>query len=876
MPKSLVIVESPTKARTIARFLDDDCIVESSIGHIRDLPDSAKDIPKELKKEPWARLGIRLEDDFKPLYVIPSEKKEQVNKLKKLLKTVDHLYLATDEDREGESISWHLREVLQPTVPTQRLVFHEITKSAIQQALNSPRDIDLRLVNAQETRRVLDRLYGYEISPLLWRKVAPKLSAGRVQSVAVRIIVVRERRRIAFKQALYWDLSGEFEGARGGAFQAELISLDGKRLASGSDFGEETGELKEGKKDTLVLNEQAASALAERLSQESWRVAKSEERPFTTQSPPPFITSTLQQEANRKLGLSSRDTMRLAQSLYEQGHITYMRTDSITLSDQALSAARSQITARYGKEFLHEGPRVFKSQVKNAQEAHEAIRPAGEAFRLPEELKGELNERELRLYDMIWKRTIASQMAPARGKRLVLQVEGGGAIFQATGRHIEFPGYLRAYVEGSDDPESELADQEKLLPDLAQGDAVSGGKFDPREHATLPPARYSEAALIKELEKEGIGRPSTYASIIDTIQRRQYVNKRGSALVPTFTAFAVVQFMEWHFSHLVDLQFTARMEDTLDAISRGEQESLPYLKEFYYGRSDLPGLQAMLQAEIDPRTVCTIPVGKDAQSRPINVRVGKFGPYLERNEERASLPETLAPDELTLERAESLLMQALQNKDNALGTEPESGKSVYLKSGRYGPYLQLGESDDEPKMKPLPPGQAPEEVTLETALLVLALPRSLGTDPEHSEEIFVDLGRYGAYLKRGNDTRSIVDAEKLFAMTLAEAQELFRQEKAGRRFSATALRELGKAEELDATVNLMSGRYGPYVTDGKINASVPRTINPDNLTLADAVELIKKRAAKGPAPKRSRRKAAAPGKGKVRKRAGPKSKASSA
>jgi DNA topoisomerase-1 len=849
MAKSLVIVESPTKARTISRFLDSDCIVESSIGHIRDLPETAKDIPAAVKKEPWARLGIQLENDFKPLYVVPAGKKKQVQKLKQLLKQVDTLYLATDEDREGESISWHLREVLQPKVPTRRLVFHEITESAIKQALSSPRDIDARLVAAQETRRVLDRLYGYEISPVLWRKIAPALSAGRVQSVAVRIIVQRERERMEFRAASYWDLSGEFQGGRGGPFQADLISLEGKRLASGRDFDDKTGELREDKKELALLGEEDARALAEKLRDADWRVNKAEERPFTTQPPPPFITSTLQQEANRKLRLSSRETMRVAQSLYEQGHITYMRTDSITLSDQALQAARGQIASRYGQEFLHDGPRIFRSTVKNAQEAHEAIRPAGETFRLPEELRGELDERELRLYDMIWKRTIASQMAAARGKRLLLQVEGDGAVFQATGRHIEFPGYLRAYVEGSDDPDSELADQEKLLPNLAEGDAVQGRDFEPREHVTQPPMRFSEAALIKELEKDGIGRPSTYASIIDTIIRRRYVVKRGTALVPTFTAFAVVQLLEQHFSHLVDIGFTASMEDTLDAISRGEKESLPYLQDFYYGQSPLPGLQQLLKAEIDPREACTIPLGRDEQERPINVRIGKFGPYLEREEERAPIPEALAPDELTPERAVGLF-----KRETPLGSDPETGKAVYLKSGRYGPYVQLGETGDTPKMKSLLPGQQPEEVTLETALKVLSLPRSLGTDPEVDEEIVVDLGRYGPYARRGKDSRTIPSAEALFSITLAEAQELFKQAKAGRRFAAAPVRELGTDEASGSTVTLMTGRYGPYVSDGTINASIPRSVNPEQITLPEAVELIKERAARGPAPKRTARK----------------------
>ena len=852
MPKSLVIVESPTKARTISRFLDsDDYIVESSIGHIRDLPDSAKEIPAELKKEKWTRLGINVEDDFKPLYLVPSEKKKHVSKLKSLLKDVDQLYLATDEDREGESISWHLLEVLKPKVPTHRLVFHEITKTAIQHALEQPRDIDTRLVTAQETRRVLDRLYGYEVSPLLWRKIAPALSAGRVQSVSVRVIVQRERERMAFREATYWDLTGTFQGEQGTPFEAELVSIDGRRMVSGKDFEDTTGKLADSKKNLALLDEVQAMALAERLKDVDWAVSQVEEKPYTTQPPAPFITSTLQQEANRKLRLSSQDAMRVAQALYERGYITYMRTDSTTLSDQALNAARKQITERYGEEYVHDGPRVFTSKVKNAQEAHEAIRPAGETFQLPEELASDLTDTELRMYEMIWKRTIASQMKAARGFRLVLQVEGGNTVFQVNGRRVDFPGYLRAYVEGSDDPEAELGDKEKLLPPLARGDKVAGKKFDPQSHTTQPPYRFSEAALIKELEKQGIGRPSTYASIISTILRRQYVVKKGSALIPTFTAFAVVQLMEQYFSHLVDMDFTARMEDTLDAISRGEQDYLPYLRDFYFGKSDQPGLQTLIQAEIDPRAACTIPLGVGGDGKQINVRIGKFGPYVEREEERASLPAEMAPDELNVEIAEELIRKGAQ--PDILGTHPETGQTVYLKTGRYGPYVQMGEKDDPPKMKSLLPGQTVEELTLEDALKLLTLPRTLGDDPETQEEITVDLGRYGPYARRGKESRSLSSPEELFTATLADVSALFKIEKGRSRFGPRPIRELGKHPESEEPIQLMSGRFGPYVTDGETNASIPRAINPDQLTLAQAVELIKDRAAKGPPKKRAKK-----------------------
>ncbi|MBI3992407.1 MAG: type I DNA topoisomerase, partial [Candidatus Lambdaproteobacteria bacterium] len=843
MPKSLVIVESPTKARTIARFLDDDFVVESSIGHIRDLPDSAGDIPDELRGESWSRLGIDVEHDFKPLYVVPSDKKKQVSKLKALLKGADVLYLATDEDREGESISWHLQEVLQPRVPTHRLVFHEITREAIRAALASPRDIDTRLVTAQETRRLLDRLFGYEVSPVLWRKIAPSLSAGRVQSVAIRMVVQRERERMAFRVAHYWDLAGTFSRDGKQPFTATLINVDGMRLATGRDFEDTTGQLPPGH-HLVHLDEAGAARLRAALQNERWRVVKSERKPYADKPPAPFTTSTLQQEANRKLGLTSRNSMRVAQALYERGYITYMRTDSTTLSDQALSAARNHIRSHYGADYLPPAPRVYKSQVKNAQEAHEAIRPAGDAFQVPESLRGELNVDEFRLYEMIWKRTVASQMPNATGQRMTLQVQGGGALFQATGKTIEFPGYLRAYVEGSDDPDGELGDQEKLLPDVAVGDALTCERLEPAEHSTQPPARYSEASLIKELEKNGIGRPSTYASIIDTIIRRAYVVKKGNALVPTFVAFAVVQLLEQFFERLVDQHFTAEMEDALDAISTGEGESLRYLRHFYYGSGESPGLAELLKAEIDARQACTIPLGTGSDGQAINIRVGRYGPYLERNSDRASLPEDLAPDELTLARAEELL--AAGNQPQVLGTHPQTGQNVYVKSGRYGPYVQLGETGESPRNKGLLPGQSPERLTLDDALGLLSLPRNVGRDPDTGEDIEVDLGRYGPYAKRGKDTRSLPGAEALFSFTLDEAVALFKQEKRARFGQAATLRELGKAPQSGADISLKSGRYGPYVTDGQLNASLPRSADPDALTLEAALELLQARAARGP------------------------------
>ena len=854
MSKSLVIVESPAKARTIARFLGSDYIVDSSIGHIRDLPRSAEEIPAAYKKEPWARLGIDVAGGFKPLYVVPKEKREQVAKLKALMKDADAVLLATDEDREGESISWHLKEVLQPRVPIRRLVFHEITDKAIREAVRTPRDIEQRLVQAQETRRILDRLFGYEVSPVLWKKIAKGLSAGRVQSVAVRMIVERERARMRFHKAEYWDLLGEFGPEGQGAFTAELVTVGGRRLAVGKDFDELTGRLKGGANPPLHLAQADAEALRTRLADESWRVAKMERRPFTQQPPPPFITSTLQQEANRKLRFGSQRTMKAAQGLYEQGYITYMRTDSTTLSDQALQAARNQIRERYGAENLPDAPRIYRAKVRNAQEAHEAIRPAGEAFRLPESVRGELDDDLFRLYEMIWKRTVASQMLPARGQRVTLQVQAADAVFQATGKVIEFPGFLRAYVEGSDDPEAELGDQEKILPELKAGDPVTCRGLNAQQHFTQPPARFSEASLIKELEKEGVGRPSTYASIINTIIERNYVSRKAMALVPTFTAFAVVQLLERYFAHLVDLGFTARMEETLDAISRGERESLPYLKEFYFGTDTVEGLTRLLEADIDARAVSTIPLLEDAQGRAINVRVGRFGPFLERDGETASIPPDTTPDELTLEMAEALL--AGSKEPHVLGTDPDSGRPVYLKTGRFGPYVQLGDREEggaKPKMKSLAAGQVPAKVTLEDALQLLSLPRDIGPDPKTGEPIVVDLGRYGPYARRGSDNRSLPSADWLFSATPAQVSALFDQPKGPRRGQATVLRTVGEHPETAAPINLMDGRYGPYVTDGELNASLHRTQDPAELTLEQAVALLRERAEKGGATKGRRR-----------------------
>jgi DNA topoisomerase-1 len=854
---SLVIVESPTKARTISSYLPDDFVVEASVGHVRDLPTSAKEIPEKVKKEAWARLGVNIEEGFEPLYIVPQSKKKQVQKLKALVKDAKEIYLATDEDREGESISWHLVEVLKPKVPLKRLVFHEITRTAIQKALEDPRELDKGLIEAQETRRIVDRLYGYEISPILWRKIGPGLSAGRVQSVAVRLIVERERERKRFVRVNYWDLVARFAPKDKVAFDATLVELDGKRLAVGRDFGPETGQLLP-TSDALWLTEDAAQALHKKLEQADWAVSKVERKPYTDRPAPPFTTSTLQQEANRKLRLSARAAMQAAQRLYENGYITYMRTDSTTLSDEAVTSARQRIAELYGDDYVPDTPRSYRTKVKNAQEAHEAIRPSGE-FKKPEELKGKVGVDELRVYELIWKRTMACQMADARGSRLVMQVSAEGATFQASGKTILFPGYLRAYVEGADDPDAELADKETVLPEVEVGERLACEELDAKSHITQPPARFTEASLVKELEACGVGRPSTYAMIIETILRREYVVKDRNALVPTFTAFAVVGLLERFFEHLVDVSFTARMEDDLDKISLGEIESLPYLKRFYFGEgaqvANGEGLKGLLDQEIDPREACTLPLGEAEDGELVTIRVGKYGPYLEKGEERASIPDGTNPDELNLEKALELLARG--SGPTELGVDEATGKGVYLKSGRFGPYVQLGENDDEPKMKSLLPGMVPEEMTFEQAMKVLSLPREVGVHPEQKEPVLADFGRYGPYLKCGSETRSLESHEQIFEIDLEGALTVLATEKKGgwRRSAPKVLRELGKNPE-GTEIKMLEGRYGPYVTDGEINASVPKGAEPESVTLEQALELIKIRAEKGPRRKKKAKKKA--------------------
>jgi DNA topoisomerase I len=861
---ALVIVESPAKARTIGKFLGRGYMVEASIGHVRDLPQGAAQIPAQYKGEPWSNLGVDVDHDFTPIYVVPPGKSKQIKLLKDKLKTADALYLATDEDREGEAISWHLVEILKPKVPVHRLVFHEITESAIHAALESPREVDAGLVRAQETRRILDRLYGYEVSPLLWRKVRPKLSAGRVQSVAVRLIVERERERMAFVSASWWDLIGKFAKDNGQQLEAGLITVDGRRLTLGKDFDPATGKLKN--PELMLLDENAAAALAARIQSGEFRVAKVEEKPYTTKPYPPFTTSTLQQEANRKLGFTARRTMQVAQSLYENGHITYMRTDSTNLAAVAIEDARRLVAQEYGDKFLPAEARVYRGKVKNAQEAHEAIRPAGHPFELPDGLRNTLNAEEFKLFDLIWKRTIASQMADSAGRRIVVTIEGIGCVFQVTGKTIDFPGYLRAYVEGSDDPDADLADQERTLPSVEVGELLKCTDMLAKGHSTQPPDRFSEAALTKALEEKGIGRPSTYASIIDTILARNYVFKKGGALVPTWVAFSVVKLLEDHLASLVDYQFTAQMEDDLDAISRGEREHVDYLKAFYFGNGT-PGLKPQLKnkvEEIDARGISRILIGTPEGGEPVYVRVGRYSPFVEQGERTASLVEETPPDEVTLEAALKLLEQASQ-ADEPLGTCPETNKPVYLKVGRFGPYVQRGTPEDEekPQNASLLKGMTPETVDLATALKLLTLPRNLGNHPQLGEPITAFNGRFGPYVKCVEETRSLPAGLSPLDVTLEQAVELLAQPKTRGRGAGAKKEPLKVFDPSPITtkpVHLLDGRYGPYLTDGETNASLPKGASVEELTFAEALDLLAARAALGP-PKKKRAKAkAAPAK----------------
>lgn len=859
----LVIVESPTKARTIRGFLPAGYHVEASMGHVRDLPASASEVPSQYKGESWSRLGVNVEKDFDPLYVVPAGKKKVVAKLKEELKKADTLILATDEDREGESIGWHLSEVLKPKVPVRRMVFHEITREAILNALDDTREIDQNLVRAQETRRILDRLVGYTVSPLLWKKIAPKLSAGRVQSVAVRLLVQRERERRAFRAGTYWDLRALLNkrpDQPAHRFEAQLVAVGGLRVATGRDFDEHTGQIAGGKnaKEVLLLDQAQAETLAERLLQGLWRVSALEEKESMRSPAPPFTTSTLQQEANRKLGMSAKETMRVAQTLYENGYITYMRTDSVHLSDQAINAARRRIVELYGQDYLTAQPRRYKTQSKSAQEAHEAIRPAGDRMLPVDQLP--LAGQEARLYDLIWKRTVATQMANARLRFTTATIEVADAVFRASGRTVLFAGFFRAYVEGSDDPEAALESQDSPLPPLAIDEVVDCRDLQAMGHETKPPARYTEATLVKALEAEGIGRPSTYATIIDTIQERGYVFKQRRELVPTFTAFAVTKLMEDHFENLVDLKFTATIEQELDEIAAGEADWLRYLRDFFLGEAGLENQVRNKEAAIDPRVVSAV----DLEGLDAEVRIGQFGPYVAREQDGDRLTAGLPPDLPPADLTEEMVLQILSQKSDGpqrLGEDPATGQPVLLKVGPYGPYVQLGEDGEtrtKPKRASLLKGMSPGEVTLELALRLLSLPRTLGEHPDTGEAVQAGVGRFGPYVVHDGRFVSLKGEDDVLEIDLERALELLAAspERRGRGSSRGVLRELGE-HPAGGPVQVLTGRYGPYVKHGEVNATLPKETTPESVTLDEAVALLAAKAASGAGAKSSARKKSA-------------------
>ena len=865
MAKPLVIVESVAKARTIAGFLGDGYDVRPSVGHIRDLPRSG--------------LAIDVDDHFTPHYVVPDNKKKVVSDLKAALKNADELYLATDEDREGEAISWHLLEVLKPRVPVKRMVFHEITRSAIQEAIEHWRGLNMKLVEAQEGRRVLDRLVGYELSPVLWRKVGPKLSAGRVQSVATRMLVERERARMAFRGAEYWDVDGTFR-ARDTSFGARLLELDDRRLARGNDFDPATGRLADGR-DVVVLDEAAARGLAERLDGSEFRVASVESAQFTEKPKAPFTTSSMQQEAGRKLRFGSKRTMDVAQELYEKGYITYMRTDSTTLSSQAVAAARTTIRERFGEAYLPPEPREYRTRVKNAQEAHEAIRPAGERIRTPDEVSAQLGADHRRLYELIWMRTIASQMTDARARRVTVRLDavstaGERTRFSASGKTYEFLGFRRVYVEGTDESNAEADESDATLPAVTEGEVVACESLTPAGHATQPPARYTEASLVKELEERGIGRPSTYAAVIETIQLRGYAWRKGNALVPSWVAFAKIQLLEKHFASLVDYRFTAEMEEALDVIARGEGEVEKWLHSFYFGNGQT-GLRELVGADrlatMDAREINTVHLGPEFDDADIVLRVGRYGPYLLRGEQTGPVPDDVAPDELTLPDAEEWLERGRDQGRN-LGDDPATGLPVIARAGRYGPYVQLGElvegSKEKPKTASLFQTMTVDHVTLDDALQLLSLPRAVGSDG-NGDTVTAQNGRYGPYLKKGSETRSLENEEQLFTVTLAEAEALFAQPKRRGRQAKAPIAELGARPDTGAAVRILDGRYGAYATDGTTNASLPRGSSPSEMSLDDAVALLRAREEAGssrrPAKKRATKKKAVPKKA-ARKKSG--------
>ncbi len=897
--RRLVIVESGTKAKKIQQYLGKDYVVEASVGHIRDLPRGAADVPAKYKGESWARLGVDVDNRFAPLYVVQPDKKSKVAELKSALKDVDEVLLATDPDREGEAIAWHLLETLKPKVPVRRMVFHEISEPAIRAAVANLRDLDHDLVDAQETRRILDRLYGYEVSPVLWKKVMPKLSAGRVQSVATRIVVARERERMAFVSASYWDIAAQMDaGAESSPrqFPARLVAVDGTRVATGRDFGSD-GQLKTtGKDPARALDEASARRLAEALEGRDLAVDSVESKPYTRKPYPPFMTSTLQQEAGRKLRFSADRTMRSAQRLYENGYITYLRTDSTTLSPSAIQAARTQARELYGDAYVPAQPRQYTRKVKNAQEAHEAIRPAGDSFRTPGEIAREVEGDDFRLYELIWQRTVASQMADARGTTVSVRISGSAATgeevtFASSGRTITFPGFLKAYVETVDDQAGgEADDAESRLPELTKGQALTAASLTPEGHSTNPPSRFTEPSLIKQLEDLGIGRPSTYASIIKTIQDRGYVWKKGQALVPSWIAFAVVGLLEHHFGRLVDYDFTAAMEDELDLIASGEDDRVRWLSGFYFGGDQgsegsvaraggLKKLVGVNLESIDAREINSVPVFDD-----VVVRVGRYGPYLERTvdgeSQRANLPDDLPPDELTREVAEQLF--SVPQSGRSLGTDPVTGHEIVAKEGRFGPFVteilpEPAESENgtkkkavkaKPRSGSLFKDMTTDSVTLEEALRLLSLPRLVGSDPESGEEITAQNGRYGPYLKKGTDSRSLTSEEQLFTVTLDEALEIYKQPKQrGRRAAADtpALRELGVDTASKKPMVIKDGRFGPYVTDGETNASLRKGDSVEQITDERASELLAERRAKAPVKKAPARRAPAAKKAPAKK-----------
>ena len=882
--KPLVIVESPAKAKTLGRFLGNKYRVEASYGHIRDLPESAAEVPKEIKEKDWGRLGVDVDSDFTPYYVVPTDKRKQVAHLKTAIKDASELLLATDPDREGESISWHLAQVLKPKIPVRRIVFHEITEDAVREALDHPSDVNENLVRAQESRRILDRLYGYTLSPVLWKKVQTGLSAGRVQSVAVRLIVEREEERRAFRTGVYWDLDAKLKG-EGREFVATLVRVNDQRVASGKDFDAQTGALKN--KNVRLLDEAATHALVEAIrANVPWEVTSVEQKPGVERPAPPFTTSTLTQEASRKLGFSTERTMQIAQRLFQgvetgdgemEGLITYHRTDSTTLSDKALNESARVIREMFGGEY-YDGPRRYQTRVKNAQEAHEAIRPTD--FRLaPSQLERVLDSDELKIYELIWKRTMASQMVDARVLRTTMEITAKGpngedAVLTASGKAIEFAGFRRAYVEGSDDPAAELEEQEAILPQATPGDrvhrdgstAITLLDTEPKRHETTPPARFTEASLIKELERLGIGRPSTFAPTIATIVRRGYVFRQAKALVPSFTAFAVTKLLREHFGDFVETDFTAEMEEDLDEISRGEREWIAFLRQFYYGDKKHRGLLPAVEHGAEKADYPLLDLGTEPESgEPVRIRIGRFGPFVQVGDggpgRTASLPDELAPADLTTDRALELV-RAKAEGPRSLGADPATGQNVYVMNGRFGWYVQLGETPEapakkakgqvveKPKRASLQAGMTESTVTLEDALKLLSLPRVVGLHPDDNEPIVTNFGRFGPYVKHGDEFRSLESEEQVFAISFDDALALLRAPKQSRRRQGAQKKTLRELTNDGQTVKLLAGRYGPYVTDGTTNASIPKAMNPDQLTWEQAQELLAARRDAGPAPKR--------------------------